>query len=125
MNAHRLLLVEDNDLVARVVARSLRSVDVVVADTGERALARLSEDRFGMALVDVSLDKPERTQWRSGVQLALEMVRRHPDLKGRVYLFTGHSRSQQEVRESGLPIVEKPIIDIRSFRQMVSDTVAR
>ncbi len=125
MTARRLLLVEDNHMVSSVVARTLKTVEVVITDCGEDALLALEEGSFGMALVDVSLDKPGPTAWRSGIQLALEIARRTPGLAGRIYLFTGHRPNHPDLVASKLPVVEKPILDIPGFRKLVDEVVAR
>lgn len=119
MASRRLLLVEDSDLVARVVARTLRGVEVVTAASGEAALERLAETDFGMALVDVGLDTPTRTAWRSGVELAVEIRQRCPALMGRIYLFTGHGDALAGEKGVSFPVVAKPITDISAFRALV------
>lgn len=119
MVSRSLLLVEDSDLVARVVARTLRGVEVVTAASGEDALERLAETDFGMALVDVGLDTPTQTAWRSGLDLAEEIRERRPALRGRIFLFTGRGEAMTGQKGVDFPVVAKPITDVAAFRALV------
>lgn len=86
----RILLVDDEPHVRRALARVLRDHDVVVMDSGLRALEVLaSGERFDGILCDLAM--PET----SGVDVYREIETRHPELLGRTLLMTGGAFTPQ------------------------------
>ncbi len=81
----RLLIVDDDRLVARSLARSLgREHDVVQCFSGAEALAELVGDaHFDVVLSDIMMGDMD------GIQLYESVERDYPELAGRVVLMTG------------------------------------
>jgi two-component system response regulator GlrR len=76
MDAKRILLVDDDAKLARVLALRLESegYDVVAAASGEEALARLGESRPGFVLADL------RMPGMDGIELLARIQERYPGL---------------------------------------------
>lgn len=103
----RVLLVDDDALVRRSIARLLRGVEVVSLGSGREALAHLATDAdFDVVLCDVMM--PDVT----GVELRDHLQDAHPSLVGRFVFITGGAFSPEtaaELRRSGAPILQKPV----------------
>jgi len=108
----RILLVEDNEAIRRVLAKGLGDLplDLDAAQTGEEALKKLASHEYDLVLTDISLPGI------SGIDVYLQTHEEKPDLK---FLFM----SGYPLKEEWLPIVEhgraflrKPfsIADVRS-----------
>jgi signal transduction histidine kinase len=102
-----LLLVEDNDLVRRVTAESLRrrGYTVVEARSAEEALELSATGRaqFDLLVTDVVMPG------LSGPNLAARLVRLHPQLK--VLYISGYTEEATAVRGNfwgGVPLLQKP-----------------
>src|SRR2546428_4561633 len=75
----RILLVEDDPLVARAVRRTLsREHDVVFVEGGRAALQALDEEQFDLVISDLMM--PEMT----GMDLHAELLRSHPAVARRM-----------------------------------------
>jgi DNA-binding response OmpR family regulator len=87
----RLLIVEDEKKVASFVARSLRENHYAVdlADTGERALELVSQERYDLVLLDVRLPN------LSGVEVCRQM--RQTGVETPVLMLTARSLVEQRV----------------------------
>jgi signal transduction histidine kinase/CheY-like chemotaxis protein len=100
----RVLLVEDEDSVAALVAEMLRELgyDVIRAPTAAIALRTLDREPQ-VALVFSDMVMPGRL---NGVDLAREIARRRPDIP--VVLTTGFSEAAAAAREEGVRLLMKP-----------------
>jgi DNA-binding response OmpR family regulator len=87
----RLLIVEDEKKVASFVARSLRENHYAVdlADTGERALELVSQERYDLVLLDIRLPN------LSGVEVCRQM--RQTGVETPVLMLTARSLVEQRV----------------------------
>src|SRR5207253_9351787 len=80
----RILLVEDDALVARAVRRTLsREHEVVVVETGRAALEAIAGAKFDLVISDLMM--PEMT----GMDLHAALLRTHPEMGKRMGLFSG------------------------------------
>ena len=80
----RILIVDDEALVARAIRRHLRDHDVRIAGSGREALEIIdSGDDFDLILCDMMM--PEL----SGMDVYSAVVQRHPDLQKRIVFMTG------------------------------------
>jgi two-component system NtrC family sensor kinase len=105
----RVLVVEDDDAVARVVARGLRTLlgcEVSRAEHGMAACERLTDAHFDLILSDV------RMPGMNGLEL-LSWVRQHrPEILGRIVFMTGDpsdSPTNLAIRSAGRPMLRKPL----------------
>lgn len=116
----RLLLVDDEPLPLRVIARALSSVfEVEMEMSPERALARLRQgEAYDLVVSDLMM--PDMT----GDQLYAGALNVRPDLARRFVFITGavlDGAQQERVRRSGVPVIQKPferdeLIDVVSRR---------
>lgn len=108
-----LLIVDDELLVARGIARQLRAHDVTVATSGREALALLAAgQRFDAILCDLMM--PELT----GMDLHDVLRERFPDaLRGLLFITCGGftPRSQEFLERVKRPYLRKPF-DARQLR---------
>jgi len=103
----RVLLVDDDPLVARSVVRALgQAHDVVTTHSGAEALARLEAGaRFDAVLCDVMM--PEMT----GAQLHARVEARDPELARRFVFLTGGAftdEAMEFLRRVACPCLDKP-----------------
>ncbi|NII26434.1 response regulator transcription factor [Pseudoflavitalea sp. X16] len=90
MTTTRLLLVEDDADLGRLLGKYLRlqGLEVVLAGDGELALTLLTEQTFDMVVLDVMLPKGD------GFSLADTLKRKHP---GMPFLFLTARRQKEDV----------------------------
>jgi CheY-like chemotaxis protein len=117
----RVLLVEDDPLVARAVRRTLGSEhDVTFVDGGRGALSALAGAEFDVVLCDLMM--PEMT----GMDLHAELVRSRPEVAARMVFLSGGAFTD-DAREFLARIpnaqVEKPF-DPSHLRDVVRRLVA-
>ena len=100
-----ILLVDDEPLVRRIVARMLRTAgfQVVEADTSDQALSRLEREPVDLVLTDVMMPG------MNGCELGRSIAQRWPET--RVLYYSGHVFDQ--LFESGIcprdiPFIRKP-----------------
>lgn len=80
----RLLVVDDDPLVLRALARQLRELELVSAGNGVEALEILArDDRFDAIVCDVMMPR------MSGPELEAIVAERHPALRPRMLFLTG------------------------------------
>jgi CheY-like chemotaxis protein len=80
----RILIVDDEALVARAISRHLRDHDVRIARSGREALEIIdSGEYFDLILCDVMM--PDL----SGMDVYSAVEQRHPDLRKRIVFMTG------------------------------------
>lgn len=120
----QVLLVDDEEMLSHALCRYLRPLGVQAVSTGEAALALMEQEPFSVVLVDMSLKSRAQTEWPSGVVLSRELLRRHPELAGRLYLFTAYGPDDARVRETGLPALSKCPQDLSLLKAQLTDLVA-
>jgi CheY-like chemotaxis protein len=118
----RVLVVDDEALVARSVARILsRAHDVTTLTSSREALRRAEAgERWDLVLCDLMM--PELT----GMELARRLQEVAPDLSPRLIFLTGgaFTADAQAFLEAGHPYLEKPI-DAAALRAHAEAAVRR
>ena len=104
----RLLIVDDEPLVAQSLERTLRDLhEVESVTTARAALRRLAEGaRYDLILCDLMMPQ------MSGIDLYQELLARAPELAERMLFITGGAftpRARQFLEESRRPWLEKPL----------------
>jgi signal transduction histidine kinase len=104
--AGKMLLVEDNDDVARATKQVLEAAGLTVEHltNADAALARLNagQDDLDLVLSDISMGGA-----MDGIQLALAIRSRWPSLP--VLLTTGYTERIDEARGAGVRVLAKPV----------------
>ena len=117
----RVLVVDDEPLVARSVARLLAAEHEVTTLTSSLEALRRAEagERWDLVLCDLSM--PEL----SGMELARRLAVVAPELSARLLFLTGGAVTEeaQAFLEAGRPCLEKPI-DPATLRARVRQAVA-
>jgi CheY-like chemotaxis protein len=108
MQAQRVLIVEDDSLVAKVLSRTFERAgfEVTVAGNGERAWPLLKESRFDVMICDINMPR------MSGRELCTRLKAEGTPLPRCTLIVTSRSEHEQRswVREiSGLSLLEKPV----------------
>lgn len=101
----RILVVDDEHAVLRMVERILNKHDVTCCDDGQHALALMDENEFDIVFCDLMM--PEM----SGEELYGEVLKRNPELAKRFVFITGGAFTADAMRfakEIANPILEKP-----------------
>jgi signal transduction histidine kinase len=113
----RVLAVDDEPQVLRSIQRALGAHEVVVADSGREALARLATDAtFDVILCDLMMGD------MSGMDLHREIGRRSEDLAGRIVFMTGGvftDGARDFLARVANVCIEKPF-DLVALRAMVT-----
>ncbi len=101
-----LLLVEDNDEVAKITEQMLSSsgLDVARVSNAKEALAYLGAVR---AMPDLVLSDIAMPGEMNGIALAIELQRRYPNLP--VMLNTGYAEQIEEATARGFKVFQKPL----------------
>ncbi|MCC6749210.1 MAG: PAS domain S-box protein [Deltaproteobacteria bacterium] len=104
----RVLIVDDEPLVAQSLERTLRDLhEVESVTTAQAALRHLAEGkRYDLILCDLMLPQ------MSGIDLYQELLARAPELAERMLFITGGAftpRARQFLEESRRPWLEKPL----------------
>lgn len=101
---HRILVVEDDDAVRKVVRLLLGELgyEVVALDSAQAALALRLEELESFALLITDVVMPRKT----GPELAQELHDRVPDLP--VLFMSGHLRGQKAILPPGAKLLAKP-----------------
>jgi len=102
----KVLVVDDDPLVARTLARLLRQHDVRVAIGGIAALDALEEELVDVVLSDVMMPDLD------GPMLHAEIAARWPALARRFAFVTGAPRGSSVIRaldQTGRPVLHKPV----------------
>ena len=79
----RVLVVEDEEMLLKVMRRALESHDVVCAPSGQAAIELLQQQRFDVVIVDLLM--PHMT----GVEFYARLSKQRPDDAARVVFITG------------------------------------
>jgi PAS domain S-box-containing protein len=118
----RILLVDDEPNMVRVLAELLSQHDVTVAYTGREAIARLAGDAsFDVVVCDLQMNDG------TGVDVYEYICERAPDLARRVIFTTGGAFTQgarEFLVRCPQPVLEKPF-DPARFTALVSETARR
>lgn len=119
----RVLVVDDSPLMARGLARALKSEhDVHTLTSAREALQRLTEgDGFDVVMCDLMM--PEMT----GADFHRELERRKPDIARRVLFFTGGAFTPSThafVRRMADRCLEKPL-DVAEVRRRLAELSMR
>jgi signal transduction histidine kinase/ActR/RegA family two-component response regulator len=114
---HHLLLVEDNEAVAKASRDVLESMGCTVehVTTGEAALARIAERDASFAIVLSDIEMPGALD---GIALAEQIIERYPQLP--VLLMTGYAERLQQAQQHHFDVLPKPV-DPR----MLADAIAK
>jgi len=103
----RILVIDDEDGVCRIMTRILKNHDVYTAPNGDEALQLiLSDDNFDLILCDVVM--PVMT----GIELFEHIEKQHPALVDCFFFMTGsagYANVREFAAEHGITIIEKPI----------------
>lgn len=111
--AAQVLLVDDDPLVGRSLARALRKVGVVVAQSGPEALERLEEHSFSVVVSDV------RMPGMNGLELYHAVQER----EALPFLFVtgGTTESERaELLRLGCPVLRKPVGNQRLLSEVLA-----
>ena len=118
----RILVVDDEQLVAEAIERVLADDhEVVAVDSGRAALQRLARERFDVVVCDLLM--PEM----SGSDFWAELRRRDPVLAARTVVVTGAGLIEDARSAMGAfegPIVEKPFT-AADLREAVGQALSR
>src|SRR5262249_6274858 len=102
----RILVVDDEELVGRVIRRALSPAHhVTVTTSASQALAAIEEAPFDLILCDVMLPEP------SGVDLHAQLAERSADQARRMVFMSGGAftaRARKFLAEVPNPRLEKP-----------------
>ncbi len=118
MSGARILVVDDDDLVRRVVQRVAREFgEVVVEGDGAGALRALGAQAFDLVISDIRMPPPD------GLELAAWVQRERPGT--RVLLISGFARSEDEAAIAVLDAVllRKPF-DAGALRTSIAAALA-
>jgi PAS domain S-box-containing protein len=103
----RVLVIDDEVQIGRLVTRMLRSkADVVALTRAKDGLERISAEHFDVVLCDLMM--PETT----GIDVYDELRRTNPDLLRRVFFITGGAftpKAQEFLDSLGSMVIEKPL----------------
>ncbi len=103
----RVLVIDDQPLVGRAIARVLRELDVTVLTSAEVALDRiLAGERFDVVLCDIKMPGMD------GIRFYQALMERAHEVARRVVFITAGSplpRVQEFLQDCGRPVIEKPI----------------
>lgn len=116
----RLLVVDDEPAIARLVAQALRAepLEVVALSDPREALMRLLDESFDALLTDLRM--PDL----SGEELIASLLARRPEMRGRIVAMTGDALGVGlSGRHADVPILEKPL-DIAGLRAALAPILA-
>jgi CheY-like chemotaxis protein len=102
---YRILVVDDEPLIARAIKRALAPYVVQIANDGEEALAALARNTFDAILCDLMMPRV------SGADLYAHIEKNYPHLLNRIVFMTGGAFSdwsQRFLESVSCPVMEKP-----------------
>ena len=111
----KILVVDDKAPNARLLKAVLEDEGIIyTAGSAAEALERLSSRPFAAVLTDVDMPR------MNGIELYLQTVERHPEMKNRFIFYTGSADSENIsfLTENNLPYLLKPA-PINSIRSTV------
>jgi signal transduction histidine kinase len=101
----RVLVIDDDEHVTRVIARALRDFEVKLVNRSQDALAILAVEGFDVILCDLIMPHS------SGIDIYRELARTRPELAQRMIFLTGGTVSADDemfLTTVGNPCVRKP-----------------
>jgi PAS domain S-box-containing protein len=119
----RVLVVDDEILLARALARVLNTHEVTVLEDAEQAIAALTDGEHTYDLVLCDLMMPHI----SGAELYTRVTQRRPELAPLFVFMTGGAftpRGREFLQSVSAPILEKPF-DVQRVRELVAAHAAR
>jgi two-component system cell cycle response regulator CpdR len=104
-DALRVLVVDDDPLVRKAVARSLKRHHVVVAENGRAATREIERSKPDVIISDLMMPEMD------GIELAEEIKERWPDLSTRIVFVSGVPSQMERVRKVApqQPLLTKPV----------------
>jgi DNA-binding response OmpR family regulator len=104
-DALRVLVVDDDPLVRKAVARSLKRHHVVVAENGRAATKEIERSKPDVIISDLMMPEMD------GIELAEEIKERWPDLSTRIVFVSGVPSQMERVRKVApqQPLLTKPV----------------
>ncbi|HEX4381687.1 MAG TPA: response regulator [Myxococcales bacterium] len=117
---HKVLLVDDDESIARSVTRTLDSFEVTCEPDPVRLLLRLQAGETYDAII---LDQQMPTM--NGTQLYGQIAKRFPQAASRVVFMTGTSdeKELQRLRAFGRPLLSKPY-SVETLRGLIGTLAA-
>lgn len=116
----RILIVDDDVLVATALRRMLPEHDVEIVHSGHEAVARAGERSFDVVLCDLLM--PDLT----GMDVYERLCASAPEVAARIVFMTGGAftdRARRFLQQVPNRVFEKPV-DRRTLRSLVGDMVA-
>lgn len=115
-NKGRILLVEDEEVVARVLSRALSLHHIDIVTSGPKALELFKPNQYDILITDLGLPH------LSGDQLAQKLREQDPTLI--TILVSGWDLLPNDPRRKDFNFfVQKPFHDLDHFRQMITDAL--
>ena len=102
----RILVVDDEPLIARTIARQLAPLDVEIVHSGRAALERCATTTFDVIVCDLMM--PDLT----GMEVHARLLERAPESAARMVFVSGGaftSQAQEFLDHVGNPVLDKPI----------------
>ena len=118
---HRVLVIDDDALVAKTLARILNEHNVEVVTSGRAALERLSRDGTAIDLVLCDLMMPDMT----GMDVYEAIEQRMPNLSERFVFISGGGvteRARQFIERHSDRVLAKPIESSQLYRMVARRT---
>jgi signal transduction histidine kinase len=116
----RVIVVDDEPLVGRSIARALRGHDVEVYSNGEEAIERLcSDEPFDVVFCDLMMPDV------SGMEVFDRVCEQRPEVTSRFVFMTGGAftaQAREFLKETTLTCLEKPF-ELRQIRELVTERV--
>lgn len=104
-DALRVLVVDDDPVVRRSMARTFKRYRVTTAENGKAATAEIERNKPDVIISDLKMPEMD------GIQLAQQIRERWPDLADRIVFVSGKNSQIERARAEapGPPIVTKPV----------------
>ena len=112
----RILIVDDEPAIRRVVKEALDSFDVVEAGDGKEALQKVQEERPDLVIADIKMPQMD------GFTLLTHLRDKYPDLP--VLALSGYVDPEEIQQYTFDGFVQKPI-QLEEFRKAVEGTLVR
>jgi DNA-binding NarL/FixJ family response regulator len=118
----RVMIVDDDDMLLRSIARSLRDrFECIPVNSVAAALSSLArDDRIDVLVADIIMPG------ENGYDLYEHLLRDRPHVASRTIFFSGGVRSdvlQTAIERTGRPLLGKPV-DLQEFVRTVRDVAA-
>jgi CheY-like chemotaxis protein len=116
----RILIVDDDPDIRRVIAHGLAAHEIVTASNGVEAIAVITGgDRFDVIVSDVMMPELD------GVGLYIELLELAPEQALRIVLVSSGGDAAETLHlATNRPYLEKPF-EMTRLRQLVADVIER